>query len=799
MLHLLKSFLFRFLNIGYLGGIRYLCYSLIMASTLFQSPMVFAQGFYTTFGQNRVQYHDFEWSYYESPNFLAYFYQGGQQMGKYAVMVAESNLQSIEAKLEFKVNRKVEIMVYHNLSDLKQSNIGQGIQTNNTGGITKIIGNKMFVSFDGDHNHLAKQIKEGIARVFLENMIYGGNIQEVLQNAVLLNLPDWFVNGMVSYVGEEWSTEKDALLREFIEKDKLRNFNKLTTEEATFAGHALWHYIAQINGDSSIPNLLYLTRINRSLESGFLFVLGNTVKNTISEFNEYYKNLYESEDNARKTLGEENRLLRTRKKVKRRGILYDEVKVSPNGRYLAYTTDEKGRHKVLLHDLQTNETEIILKNGFRSFKQPRETRYPLLAWDKRSEKLAIIYEKRDKVKLVEYQVKEGEMEYLDNMNKFQQISDVAYMDDSRKLLLSAVSLSKGQSDLYTYIIANTKTKRLTEDYFADIEPRFVEINGIRGVVFKSNRFTDSLQVRKLDSIPPSNNYDLFFYDLAKDKEQVLTRITQTPIAQEWLPMQYDSTHIAFLSDKNGIKNLYAAHFDSLFVRTDTKVFYLDSMVVNPTYPLEEYQAAGLIDTVIQQDIYKIIPVTYPITNYKRNIGEFDIAPLAGESVQIHYENGAYEIHKLELPDDPEQAKVNLNKTIYRQQLENVMSQALSDRKLILNKPKAIQKNKRQGDAKKQDTSTKNNQTTPKDKSKNEEENDSFFQNPFEDMMESEGSLTDTILGEDIEEEEKENTEETIPPMNTDIALEDIEVQQQPEVAKEINMEDYFFQSGIRLR
>ncbi|MGB1242539.1 MAG: hypothetical protein ACPG49_08460, partial [Chitinophagales bacterium] len=125
----------------------------LLIVTLFQTSTVFAQGYYTTFGQNRVQYHDFEWSYYEAPNFLAYFYQGGQQLGKFSIMVAESNLEAIEAKLEFKVNRKVEIMVYHNLSDLKQSNIGQGIEANNTGGITKIIGNKMFVSFDGDHNH----------------------------------------------------------------------------------------------------------------------------------------------------------------------------------------------------------------------------------------------------------------------------------------------------------------------------------------------------------------------------------------------------------------------------------------------------------------------------------------------------------------------------------------------------------------------------------------------------------------------------------------------------------------------
>lgn len=761
---------------------------LLFVALLGQSPSIFSQGFYTDFGQNRVQYHDFEWSYYESPNFLAYFYQGGQQLGKFAVMVAESNLEEIEAKLEFKVNRKVEIMVYHNLSDLKQSNIGQGIEYNNTGGVTKIIGNKMFVSFDGDHNRLAEQIKEGIARVFLENMIYGGNIQEVLQNAVLLNLPDWFVNGMVSYVGEEWSTEMDAKLREFVEKDKLKNFNRLNADEATFAGHALWHYIAQMNGESSIPNLLYLTRINRSLESGFLFVLGNTVKNTIAEFNEYYSNLYASEDSNRAELEEANQLIRTKKKVKRRGILYDEVKISPNGQYFAYTTDEKGKHKVYLYDTQTNSQKIILKNGFRSFKQPQETRYPLLAWDKRSQKLAIVYERRDKVKLVEYNVLEDEITPWDDMNKFQQVSDIAYTDHSEKLIISAVSLSQGQSDLYTYFIPNTKTSRLTNDYHADLEPRFVTINGVRGIVFKSNRYNDTLKVEKLDSIPPSNNYDLFFYNLSKGSEQVLTRITHTPISQEWLPMQYDSTHIAYLSDKNGVKNLYAAHFDSIFVRTDTKVFYMDSMVINPTYSLEEYYAEGLIDTVIQEDIYKVVATSYPITNYQRNIGEYDIAVKTKDIVQLHYKDGAYELHKLQLPDDPEQAKKTLSKTIYRQQLENALNTRLSTNNTAsLNKPSKKKQSKNTSKPSSSDTSPKK---------PNEDSNtDSFFQNPFEEDR----SLTDTILEEEEEDsqprresmDKKEDAEISTP---EDIAIEDIEVQQQPEKAEEIDMENYFFQS-----
>ena len=40
------------------------------------------------FGQNRVQYKDFNWSYYETDRFAVYFYLGGQDIGKFTIVDA---------------------------------------------------------------------------------------------------------------------------------------------------------------------------------------------------------------------------------------------------------------------------------------------------------------------------------------------------------------------------------------------------------------------------------------------------------------------------------------------------------------------------------------------------------------------------------------------------------------------------------------------------------------------------------------------------------------------------------------
>ncbi len=631
------------------------------------------QGFNTDFGQNRVQYHDFIWSYFESENFTTYFYQGGQDIAKFTTMVAEQSLPDIESTLEFKNNSRIDIMVYHNISDLKQTNMGLGIDATNTSGVTRIIGNKVFIHFDGNYQHLARDIRQGIARVLLEKMVYGGNIQEVLQNAVLLNLPNWFVSGLVSYIGEEWSTELDDQLREAIQQDRLSKFKRLNESEATFAGHALWNYIAQMHGPDAIPNLLYITRVNRSLESGFVFVLGRTLKSTVDEFNAYYQKVYDIEAQGRVSLMDYDVLHKSKKNIQKKRILYDEVKISPNGKHILYTTNELGRHKVFLYDIKSGKQKVILKTGFKSHHNPIKEAYPLIAWDRKSRKIAIVYEKRDEIRLFTYDLEKEEKE-TKPITKFQQVVDIAFTNSSKKLVVSAVK--GGQLDLFMYAIPNTKVTRLTNDFFSDIQPRYIRLKDQEGILFASNRLNDTLFTARIDSILPLDNYDIYFYDLAKE-EPCLVQVSNTPLANEYFPVQYDSTHISFISDQNGIQNRQVAYFDSLFIRTDRKVFFTDSLAINPSYPLDTFQAMGIIDTIIDIDHYKTIAKTIPISNYDHNILESDIAIKKGKSVQLSLLDGRYYITQSKLPTEPNTQKIVPPKTTYQQQLENLASGKIS--------------------------------------------------------------------------------------------------------------------------
>lgn len=148
---------------------------LILISSVFYVGNAHAQGTQVQFGQNRVQYKEFLWQFYESDHFKIYFNQGGQNIGRFVAQMAENDLDEIQDLLDYKLNVKPELMIYNTMSDFNQSNFAIGNEiTYNIGGHTKIIGNKLFLYFDGDHQHLRTQIREGLGKMLISSMIFGG-------------------------------------------------------------------------------------------------------------------------------------------------------------------------------------------------------------------------------------------------------------------------------------------------------------------------------------------------------------------------------------------------------------------------------------------------------------------------------------------------------------------------------------------------------------------------------------------------------------------------------------------------
>src|SRR5690606_8873957 len=106
-----------------------------------------SQGTQVSFGQNRVQFHDFDWVSYDSDHFITYYYPGGQELAKFVVIAAEDRIKKLEEQLNFVLSSKIEILIYNDITDLSQTNIGIAENTYNIGGTNYTDGAKIFLYY----------------------------------------------------------------------------------------------------------------------------------------------------------------------------------------------------------------------------------------------------------------------------------------------------------------------------------------------------------------------------------------------------------------------------------------------------------------------------------------------------------------------------------------------------------------------------------------------------------------------------------------------------------------------------
>ncbi len=609
----------------------------------------------TSFGKNRVQYHrQFDdWLLYESPNFVTYWYGDARNIAQSAVQAAELDFPEIQQLLEHQMTEKIEMIVFSDLTDVKQSNIGEDEVFQLKAGETKVVGSKIFVFFDGNHQHLRVQIREGMAAVLLNSMLFGSNLQEIVQNAVLLNLPGWYTSGLTAYAGEEWSPELDNQLRDLLLTGKYANFDKLARYEPRLAGHALWHYIGMHFGRSTVSNLLYLTRINRSVDAGFLYVLGSGYRRTTEAMLDYFNQRYFEEARFMHSPAAEAQISVKNKKK----LPLSQVKVSPDGRRIAYVSNDIGKWRVYVQDLETGKRTRVLRGGSRNALQATDYNYPLLAWNPDNQRLTVLYEKRDVLHLANYDLTTKKVERNPFPPEYQRVYSMDHVNPFDILLSASV---KGYTDLFIYRTNNRQSERLTQDFWDDLDASVITLDGHKQVIFSSNRLADTLSVQRLDTILPLGHFDIFLFDLDARSAQ-LQRITSTPYADERNPIGLDSTHFAYLSDQTGMTNRQAGKLEEYTAYYQTNFYLKDDIVLRSldgsrSGEWTQQQALtqtllALADTVAKHidstqldsvrsfAVFKKRPVVWNQTNYDRNIEAQTLSMRTGKLVEIVPRNG----------------------------------------------------------------------------------------------------------------------------------------------------------------
>lgn len=519
----------------------------------FVVSVAFGQHYTTPFGQNRIQYKNFDWYYYSTNNFDVYYYPGGQEYALEAIDFLEDKFVELTDKLGYAPYSKTKIFIYNSIHDLQQSNVGIDGAVYTIGGRTEFVKLQLEVAHPGQANQFKEDLIYKLASTLINDMMYGGSLAEIFQNSYLLTLPDWFIDGAARYIAYGWSREMDDYLRDYMGRKKIKKLKRIDGESARIVGQSIWNFIAVKYGEGNISNILNLTRIIRKEENSIANTLGVSFKTFLDDWQNYYL-LQRLEVEENYTNVGEDRLLEDIRNSK--DLITSSISFNKDADKVAYAMLKNGKYQVYVTDLKTGNSKKIVTGGYRINGQDVDKHLPLLDWQDNST-LGVVLFKRGFLYLNTFNVDTGDKGQKP-LNRFRQVESFAFNDNGRLAVISGDI--DGQNDIFLIAMNRNALRRITRDIYDDLDPVFVP--GTAAIVFSSNRVSDSVNVSDVPLETLDNNFNLFVYDLDTTSTNFF-RLTNS-YAEDHKPYAKNINEVYYLSDQQGISNLYRYNlYDSI--------------------------------------------------------------------------------------------------------------------------------------------------------------------------------------------------------------------------------------------
>ena len=553
---------------------------------------------YTTilpqFGKNKVRYREHNWSYIQTKHFDIYFTEEGNDAAEYAATSAEEALADIEKKLDYQINNRISLIVYNSHNEFQETNTSDGYLSQGIGGFTEPFKNRVVFPFEGSFSKYKHVIHHELVHAVMRDLLYGGTIQNIIAKGITLQLPIWYHEGMAEFLSSGWETNSDMFIRDAAINEYLPDIKRLSGYYAYRGGQALFKYIADTYGIEKIAELLYSIKAKGSLKKGLKASIGID----LDELNEKWKKSIKKEfwpDVAiRKDPEEFAKRLTDNKKLG--GFYNASPAISPKGDKIVVISDRDIYLDVyLINSFDGKEIKKVIESGTTENLEELNVLFPSLTWAPDNKRIALSSKSEgyDVIKIIDTDTD-------DDYNlpfKFPGIESVSWSPDGK--YIAFLGSNAHQSDIYIYNFSTKKVTNLTNDIFSDYLPNWspdsksLIFSSDRGDLTKENFPQDGYSMAQL----PSYQMDLFKIDIETKK---ITRITGWQFSDEKSAVfSLDGKEIIFISDYNGIDNLYKKRI--VLEDKDT----VNSVLDLPAVPLTN-SLNGISSVSISKDTKKLV-------------------------------------------------------------------------------------------------------------------------------------------------------------------------------------------------
>ncbi len=518
----------------------------ILFLLLFGGSSLFAQ-----FGQNRVQYVDYDWYFIQTKHFDIYFAEGARKSVEFLAKEAEYALSCIEKDLDYKIDKRISIILYNSHNDFQETNISDQFIGQGTGGFTEQFKNRVVLPFEGSYAKFRHVIHHELVHAVMNEYLYGGSLQNVISKGIKTQLPIWYHEGMAEFLSSRWETNSDMFVRDAIINNYLPDIQRLAGYFAYRGGQALFKYIADTYGIHKVGELLSKVKGSGSLEKGLKESLGLSLEELNKRWKKTLKKAYYPDIAERKDPDEFARRLTDNKKTG--GFYNTSPAISPKGDKIAFISDRDIFLDVyVMKTDNSKEIKRVVESGQENDFEELNVLFPALSWSPDNVHIALSGKSSGYDNITIINSVTGEYKELPFHMKG--IGTVAWSPDGNKIAFAGQTIDK--SDIYIYDFENKKIVNLTDDIFSDSDPVWSPDG--KTIFFSSDRgkFVNKKMIDSTFEIFNHNFKQTDIYSINVATKKIL-RITDWENSDEKnVVVSPDGKKILFVSDRNGISNIY---------------------------------------------------------------------------------------------------------------------------------------------------------------------------------------------------------------------------------------------------
>src|SRR5919202_1859098 len=209
------------------------------------------------FGQNKIQYRDFDWHVLKGEHADVYFYPAEEQIARMALAYAEESYRYLEQRLEHRVTSRIPLIVYASHSDFTQTNVLPFVPPEGVLGVTEYAKRRVTLPFRGSYAEFRHTLRHELVHVF--QLSFTSQSFALYPRARRPSVPLWWSEGLAEFLSSDQDSRDEMVVRDLTLSARLPTIDQLSATYNPIVyplGGELHRFLAERYGDWRIA-LLY--------------------------------------------------------------------------------------------------------------------------------------------------------------------------------------------------------------------------------------------------------------------------------------------------------------------------------------------------------------------------------------------------------------------------------------------------------------------------------------------------------------------------------------------------------------